>query len=52
MRLEWSHGARDDRDAIFDYIEAENPRAAVVTDDRIREAVEILLRFPESGRPG
>ena len=52
MRLEWSRVACADRDAIFDYIEAENRRAAVVTDDRIREAVEMLLRFPESGRAG
>jgi toxin ParE1/3/4 len=52
MRLEWSHYARSDRDAIFDYIEAENPRAAVAIDNRIREAVETLLRYPERGRPG
>jgi toxin ParE1/3/4 len=50
--LEWSRYALSDREVIFDYIEAENPRAAVVIDDRIREAVETLLRHPGSGRPG
>jgi len=41
-----------DRDAIFDYIEADNPLAAIAMDDRIRDHVDSLLRFPESGRPG
>lgn len=52
MRIEWSPFALADRDAIFDYIEAESPRAAVVIDDRIRRHVGQLRRFPESGRPG
>jgi toxin ParE1/3/4 len=52
MRLEWSIFARADRDAIFDYIEADSPQAAIAVDDRIREQVETLARFPESGRPG
>jgi len=50
--LEWSVLALGDRNAIFDYIEAESPRAAIEIDDRIREAVERLAEFPESGRPG
>lgn len=33
-------------------IEADRPRAAVAVDDRIREQVETLARFPQSGRPG
>jgi addiction module RelE/StbE family toxin len=52
MRLEWSHLAQADREAIFDYIEADSPQAAVTVDDRIRTQVEGLVRFPESGRLG
>jgi toxin ParE1/3/4 len=52
LRIEWSPFALADRDAIFDYIEAESPRAAIVIDDRIRRHVGQLRRFPESGRPG
>jgi toxin ParE1/3/4 len=36
LRLEWSAYALDDRTAIFDYIEADSPRAAVAVDERIR----------------
>ena len=52
MRLEWSLFALADRDGIFDYIEAENPRAAVDVDDRIRTQAQQLGQFPESGRRG
>ncbi len=52
MRLEWSHSAQADRDAIFDYIEADNPQAAITVDEHIQLQVEGLVRFPESGRPG
>ena len=52
MRLEWSIFAQADREVIFDYIEADSPQAAVTVDDRIREQVEELMRFPEIGRPG
>lgn len=52
MRLEWSAFAMADRLAIFDYIEADSPQAAIAVDDRIREQVENLRRFPESGRFG
>jgi addiction module RelE/StbE family toxin len=52
MRLEWSAYALADRDAIFDYIEADSPRAAAAVDARIREQVETLARFPQSGRQG
>ena len=44
--------AQADREAIFDYIEADSPQAAVTVDDRIRTQVEGLVRFPESGRLG
>jgi toxin ParE1/3/4 len=52
MRLEWSRLAQADRDAIFDYIEADSPQAAITVDDRIRVQVDGLVRFPEGGRPG
>jgi toxin ParE1/3/4 len=52
VRLEWSPFAIEDRDGIFDYIEEDSPRAAVVVDDRIRAQVTQLLEFPETGRPG
>jgi toxin ParE1/3/4 len=52
VRLEWSVFAIEDRDAIFDYIEEDSPRAAVVVDNRIRTQVRQLLQFPETGRPG
>jgi toxin ParE1/3/4 len=52
MNIEWSDFAISDRNAIFDYIEADNPRAAVTVDDRIEKAAECLIVFPESGRPG
>ncbi len=52
MRVEWSIFAQTDRDAIFDYIEEDSPRAAITVDDRIRAQVGGLARYPESGRPG
>lgn len=52
MRLEWSAFALADRVGIFDYIETDNPRAAVIVDERISTQVERLTRFPQSGRPG
>jgi toxin ParE1/3/4 len=52
MQLEWSRFARADREAIFDYIEADSPRAALAVDDRIRQQVEELMKLPEIGRPG
>jgi toxin ParE1/3/4 len=52
VKLEWSVWARADRDAIFDYIDAHNPRAAVAVDKRISDRVRVLQRLPRSGRPG
>jgi toxin ParE1/3/4 len=50
--LEWSALALADREAIFDYIEADNPRAAIRTDNRIRKSISTLEKFPEMGRKG
>jgi toxin ParE1/3/4 len=52
MRLEWSRLAQADRDAIFDYLEAKSPHAAITVDDRIRTQTEALTKFPERGRSG
>lgn len=52
MLLEWTVFALNDRTAIFDYIEEENPRAAIMIDERIEAEVERLAKFPEIGRPG
>src|SRR5689334_18612155 len=52
MKLVWARFALTDRDDIFSYIEAENPRAAVQVDERVVSAAHRLVDFPESGRPG
>jgi addiction module RelE/StbE family toxin len=52
MLLEWSVFALADREAIFDYIEADSPGAAIAVDDRIQTCVESLARFPDMGRVG
>jgi toxin ParE1/3/4 len=52
VRLEWSVLALADRVAIFDYIEADSPRAAALIDDRIERAVDGLIKMPGMGRPG
>jgi len=52
MQLEWSQFAQSDREAIFDYIEADSPQAAITVDDRIRQQIEELIKFPKIGRPG
>ena len=52
MNLVWSELSLGDRRAIYSYIEAGDPRAAVAVDERIEAAVRQLLEFPECGRPG
>ncbi len=52
MVIEWSEFAVSDRNAIFDYIEADSPKAAADIDNRIERSIERLLSFPEKGRPG
>jgi toxin ParE1/3/4 len=42
----------NDREAIFDYLEADSPRVAVLIDDRIETQVDLLIDTPEIGRPG
>jgi len=52
VRLVWAQYALEDRRAIYDHIEVDDPRAAALVDTRIAEAVVRLIDFPESGRPG
>jgi toxin ParE1/3/4 len=52
VTLTWSLLAVTDREAIYDYIEAESPRSAILVDDRIWNSTAALKRFPEMGRPG
>lgn len=48
MKLTWSAFALSDRDAIFTYIEADNPSAAILVDERIVAAVRRLIDFPRA----
>jgi toxin ParE1/3/4 len=41
-----------DRTHIFDYIEVNNPRAAIAVDARIADRISHLSLFPNSGRLG
>jgi toxin ParE1/3/4 len=52
MKIVWNLFAISDREAIYDYIEADSPRAAARIDDQIEAQVDQLATFPESGRPG
>jgi toxin ParE1/3/4 len=52
VKLVWSQHALEDRRAIYDYIEADDPRTAIIVDERIAHAVLRLQDFPESGRIG
>jgi toxin ParE1/3/4 len=50
--LVWTESAMADRNAIYDYIEAENLRAAAALDERFVQAAKRLARRPQIGRPG
>lgn len=52
VKLEWSLYALSDREEIFDYIEADSPRAAVAVDELIASQVGLLIEYPEAGRMG
>lgn len=52
IRLHWTLEAIADRDAIFDYIEPDNPRAALVLDELFSEKANRLVDHPDMGRPG
>jgi addiction module RelE/StbE family toxin len=52
MKLRYTRLALADLEQAHDFIRPEPPRAAQAVMARIREAVERLVTFPDSGRPG
>ena len=52
MELFWTPEATQDRDEIFDYIEAHNPAAALALDELFAENAGRLVDHPGLGRPG
>lgn len=52
MRLFWTPEAIDDRRSIYDYIEADNPSAALALDVLLSERANRLIDQPGLGRIG
>jgi plasmid stabilization system protein ParE len=52
MELFWTQEAIQDRDAIYDYIEADNPVAALALDELFQEKARCLVDHPGMERPG
>ena len=52
MELFWTPEATQDRDEIYEYIEADNPAAALVLDELFAEKAGRLVDHPGLGRLG
>ncbi|AAZ37973.1 type II toxin-antitoxin system mRNA interferase toxin, RelE/StbE family [Pseudomonas savastanoi pv. phaseolicola] len=52
MKLFWTPEAVQDRDRIYDYIEADNPSAALALDELFEERSGRLVDHPGIGKPG
>jgi len=52
MKLFWTPEAIQDRDDIYDHIEADNPAAALALDELFSEKAARLVDHPGQGRPG
>jgi addiction module RelE/StbE family toxin len=52
MQLFWTPEAVQDREKIYDYIEADNPVAAFSLDALFSEKAKHLIDHPGLGRPG
>jgi len=52
MVLVWTPRAHRARNATIDYIAQNNPAAALSQLDEIERQTDMLMRFPEMGRPG
>jgi toxin ParE1/3/4 len=52
MKIHWSSAAVADLESVAQYIQLNNPKAAVRTADRIEAATLNLRQFPNVGRPG
>ena len=50
--LVWTLEALQDREAIYDYIEIDNPAAAIALDERFAKKAARLVDRPALGRPG
>lgn len=51
-QLFWTPEAVQDRDAIYDYIEADNPIAALSHDEMFSDKANYLMDHPSLGRQG
>ncbi|RQS69213.1 type II toxin-antitoxin system RelE/ParE family toxin [Burkholderia sp. Bp8963] len=52
MELFWTPEAIQDREDIYDYIEADNPAAALDLDELFEETAALLVDHPNLGRLG
>lgn len=52
MKLEWTPNAIADRENIYDYVEADNPAAALALDELFSEKAGLLNDYPKIGRLG
>lgn len=52
MEVFWTLEAIQDRNGIYDYIEADNPAAALGLDELFAEKAGTLVDHPGLGRPG
>ncbi len=52
MRVVWTPEALQDRAEVWDYIAADNPRAAARMDELFSDAAARLADHPKLGRPG
>jgi len=52
VKLVWTRPAREDRNAIREYIAADNPSAALDFDELLSEKAARLVDHPGLGRPG
>ena len=52
MRLTWTFEALADRNAIYSYIEGDNPRAALKLDELFAKRAAHLVSRPTIGRKG
>ena len=52
MKLVWTSEARADRHAIYDYIEADDPAAALALDEQFSKVATLLSERPMMGRIG
>ena len=52
MKIIWTKNAVQDRDDIWDYLHAENPKAALEMDRRFTEAASRISQNPKIGPAG